>query len=334
MRLSRTISTIDAHAGGEPLRIITSGIPSLPGRTVLDRRHYFQQHHDDLRRLLLFEPRGHADMYGAILTPPDSAEADYGVIFLTNEGYSTMCGHGIIALTTVLIETGMFPPSEPETIIRYDAPAGRIDARATISDGHVERVAFANVPAYQLGPSLSLDFAGTPIEVTVAWGGAFYALVDSEALDVRVDVASAPRLTEIGMAIKHLVATHVDVVHPDDPRLSGLYGTIISGPPKLPGSHGRNVTIYADGAIDRSPCGTGTSAKLAALFARVDLAIGQPYVHESIIDTVFEGVITGEASVGNQQAVETSIAGQASITGFHQFVLDREDPLQSGFLMH
>lgn len=334
MRLSRAISTIDAHAGGEPLRIISSGVPSLPGRTVLDRRQHFQRYYDDLRRLLLFEPRGHADMYGAILTPPDSNESDYGVIFLTNEGYSTMCGHGIIALTTVLIETGMFPPSEPETVIRYDAPAGRIDARATFSDGRVQRVTFANIPAYQIEPSITLEFEGIQIDVAVAWGGAFYALVDGDALDVSIDVASAPRLAELGMAIKRRVAAQVEVVHPDDPRLSGLYGTIISGPPRLSGSHSRNVTIYADGAIDRSPCGTGTSAKLATLFAKGNIAIGQPYVHESIIGTVFEGVITGETSTSGQRAVATSIAGQASITGFHQFVLDRDDPLQTGFLIH
>jgi proline racemase len=333
MHWTRVISTIDAHAAGEPLRIITSGVPPLPGSTVLERRLALQRHHDDLRRLLLFEPRGHADMYGAILTPPDSDAADYGVIFLTNEGYSTMCGHGIIALTTALIETGMFPRSEPETVIRYDAPAGRIDARATIRDGRIERVAFVNVPAYQLGPSLTLNFEGIQIDVAVAWGGAFYALVDGDALDVSIDVASAPLLVELGMAIKRRVSAQLDVEHPGDSRLSGLYGTIISGRPKLPGSHGRNVTIYADGAIDRSPCGTGTSAKLAVLFTKGDIAIGEPYIHESIIDTVFEGVITGETTVDGQPAVQTDISGRGAITGFHQFVLDRDDPLQSGFLV-
>ena len=333
MQWRRLISTIDAHAGGEPLRIITSGLPPLPCSTVLERRQSFAQRHDDLRRLLLFEPRGHADMYGAILTEPDSDQADYGVIFLTNEGYSTMCGHGVIALTTALLETGAFPKSEPETIIRYDAPAGRIVARAAISDGRVKQVSFANVPSYRLFCRVPVEVGGAEVFASVAWGGAFYALVDADELDVAIDVAHAPRLVELGMAIKRAVAARVEIPHPEDARLSGLYGTILSGKPRAATSHGRNVTIFADGAIDRSPCGTGTSAKLAVLYAEGKLGPGEPYIHESIIDTTFEGRVRGETMVAGRAAVETDIAGHGFITGFHRFVLDQDDPLPAGFLV-
>lgn len=331
--LNRLISTIDAHAGGEPLRIVTGGLPPLPGRTVLDRRTYLHDHHDDLRRLLLFEPRGHADMYGAILTPPDSGDADYGVIFLTNEGYSTMCGHGIIALTTALLETGAFPCSRPETIVTYDTPAGRVVARAMIEDGKVVKVAFENVPAYQCATGTDVDVVGRTVPVDVAWGGAFYALVEAQDLGVDLTPESISDLIRLGMEVKRAISNAMDIRHPHDPRLSSLYGTVISGPAHDAASHGRNATIYADGAVDRSPCGTGTSAKLAVLHAADQLGMNEPYIHESIIGTTFEGRVLGEIEEAGYPAVRTEIAGRGFLTGFHQFVLDPDDPTAPGFLI-
>jgi trans-L-3-hydroxyproline dehydratase len=333
MRFERVISTIDAHAAGEPLRIITAGLPPLPGATVLERRRYMAEHHDDIRRTLLFEPRGHADMYGAVLTPPVTPGADFGVLFLTNEGYSTMCGHGVIALTTVLLETGMLPRREPRTEVVYDSPAGLIRASAELEDGHVISVAFRNVPAFRYAHGLDLATSVGSVRVDVSYGGAFYALVDAADLGLEVLPENAAALTRLGMEIKRAVDRQIDVVHPDEPELRGIYGTIISESPRTATGDGRNITIYAEGAVDRSPCGTGTSAKLACLHADGRIALGQPYVHESVIGTTFTGRVLAETSVGTYPAVETEIAGRGFLTGFQQFVVDREDPTGGGFLV-
>ena len=333
MRFDRVVSTIDAHAAGEPLRIFTVGVPPLLGATMLERRRFMAEHHDALRRALLFEPRGHADMYGAILTPPVTPGADYGVLFLTNEGYSSMCGHGIIALTTSLIETGMYQATQPETTIVYDAPAGPITATATVGGGRVERVAFRNVPAFVVADSVRIRTGVGALDVTVSYGGAFYALVDAAALGVEVVPGRVRDLTRLGMEVKRAVEREVDVVHPEEPDLRGIYGTIVSAPPVGDDADGRNVTIYAEGAVDRSPCGTGTSARLAALYTHGELSIGRPYVHESIIGTRFTGTVLSETTVGGRPGVVTEIAGRGFITGLHQFLIDPDDSTGDGFLV-
>ncbi len=333
MQFDQIVSTIDAHAGGEPLRIITSGLPPLQGDTILARRQDMTSHHDTLRRMLLWEPRGHADMYGAVLTPPVTPGADFGVLFLTNEGYSTMCGHGIIALTAALLETGAMARTEPNTVVTYDTPAGLVRARATVKGERVTDVAFRNVPAFRLATGVQINIAAGPVQVDVAFGGAFYALVDAGALGLAVRRDLTAELVRAGMDVKKAVAEAVEILHPEEPDLSFLYGTIISDRPIHAGSHGRNVTIYADGAVDRSPCGTGTSAKLTALFARGDIRLGEPYVHESITDSMFTGRVLEEVRVGDQPAVVTEIAGRGFVTGFHQFVADPEDPTRDGFLV-
>jgi trans-L-3-hydroxyproline dehydratase len=333
MRFERIISTIDAHAAGEPLRIITAGLPPLPGATVLERRRYMAEHYDDVRRTLLFEPRGHADMYGAVLTPPVTTGANFGVLFLTNEGYSTMCGHGVIALTTALLETGMLPRREPRTEVVYDSPAGLIRASADVDGDRVISVAFRNVPAFRYAQGLDLATSVGPVRADVSYGGAFYALVDATDLGVEVLPENATTLTQLGMEIKRAVDRDIEVVHPEEPELRGIYGTIISEPPRTTDGDGRNITIYAEGAVDRSPCGTGTSAKLACLFADARILCGQPYVHESVIGTTFTGRVLGETSVGPYPAVETEIAGRGFLTGFQQFVVDPEDATAGGFLV-
>jgi proline racemase len=333
MRFERIISTIDAHAAGEPLRIITAGLPPLPGATVLERRRFMAEHYDDVRRTLLFEPRGHADMYGAVLTPPVTEGADFGVLFLTNEGYSTMCGHGVIALTTVLLETGMLRRREPRSEVVYDSPAGLIRASAMIEDSRVVSVAFRNVPAFRYARGLELATSVGRVWADVSYGGAFYALVDATDLGIDVLPENTPDLTRIGMEIKHAVDRKIEVVHPDESELRGIYGTIISEPPRTANGDGRNITIYADGAVDRSPCGTGTSAKLACLYADGHVSCNQSYVHESVIGTTFTGRVLGETSVGSYPAVETEISGRGFMTGFQQFVVDPEDPTAGGFLV-
>lgn len=333
MQFERVISTIDAHAAGEPLRIITAGLPPLPGETILARRRAMARDYDHVRRLLLFEPRGHADMYGAVLTPPVTPGADFGVLFLTNEGYSTMCGHGVIALTTTLLETGMLPRQEPVTEVVYDSPAGLIRASATVAGDRVTSVAFRNVPSFCFAHALNLETSAGPIAVDVAFGGAFYALVDASALGVEVLPEHTPRLTQLGMEIKRAVEREIEVVHSQEPELRGIYGTIISEPPRSSQADGRNITIYAEGAVDRSPCGTGTSAKLACLYGKGNIPLQVPYVHESVIGTTFTGRVIGETHVGLFPAVETEISGRGFITGFHQFVVDPDDPTSGGFLV-
>jgi trans-L-3-hydroxyproline dehydratase len=333
MRFSRVISTIDAHAAGEPLRIITAGAPPLLGGTILARRRFMANEYDAIRRALLFEPRGHADMYGAVPTPPVTAEADFGVIFLTNEGYSTMCGHGVIALTTALLETGMLPRQEPVTEVTFDSPAGLIRASASLEGDRVTSVAFQNVPSFRFASGVEVETSVGKVAADVSFGGAFYALVDASDLGVAVVPEEATRLTRLGMEVKRAVERALEVVHPEEPELHGIYGTIVSASPRTAEGDGMNITIYADGAVDRSPCGTGTSAKLANLFAAGRIGADEPYCHESVIDTTFTGRVLGETKVGDFDAVETEIRGRGFLTGFHQFVIDPDDPTAGGFLV-
>ncbi len=335
MPFSRTITTIDAHAAGEPLRIVTAGLPPLPGATMLARRRAMRAHHDDLRHILMWEPRGHADMYGCILTPPVTPEATYGVLFMHNEGYSTMCGHGIIALTTALLETEQLPRVEPITEVGYDTPAGFVLARATIEGNRVRRVTFRNVPSFVHTARLRIVIDSTPIIVDIVFGGAFYALVAATALDAHLAVRPEC-ITELivrGMAVKHAVEAAAAIVHPTEPELRGIYGTIITGPADGESARQRNVTVFAEGEVDRSPCGTGTAATTAALIARGALAIGEEWVNESIIGTHFTGRAIEETRVGDYPAIIPDVGGRGFITGYHTFVLDPEDDAGRGFLV-
>ena len=272
-------------------------------------------------------------MYGAVLTRPSSEHADYGVIFMTNSGYSTMCGHGIIALTTALIETGTFPHQGPETRITYETPAGPIQARASVDQGRVRAVRFRNVPAFRLAKNLAITFNDRSISVDVAFGGAWYAIVPAQAVGISLDDARSLDLIDAGMAVKRAVSNAIDVVHPLDDELAGVYGTIMTGPSRSEDSTLRNVTAYADGAIDRSPCGTGTSALIACRAHDGELSIGDTFVNESIIGTTFTGRIVMDAPVGNYPGVVTEIAGSGAVTGLHQFLADPGDPVREGFLV-
>jgi proline racemase len=325
------VTTIDAHAGGEPLRLITSGVPQLRGGTILERRQEMLEQHDDIRRALMWEPRGHADMYGALLTPPVTAEADYGILFMHNEGYSTMCGHGIIAVTTILVETGAVSHQSSAARVAYDTPAGFVSARATVNGGRVTEVAFENVPSFVYAAAVPVETPFGAFEVPVVFGGAFYALASAPG-GVAVEPGNARTLIEFGMAVKHAVEARLEVVHPLDPGLHGIYGTIVTGLPS-DGADGRNVTIFADGEVDRSPCGTGTAARLAWLHATDAMPLDRPYVHESIIGSRFTGRVLRETTVGEHAAIVPEIAGHAVITGYHTFVVEPDDSIGSGFLV-
>jgi proline racemase len=329
------ISTIDAHTAGEPLRLIVDGFPRPQGRTMLEKRAWVRARHDGIRRALMQEPRGHVDMYGAVLTEPVAPASDAGVLFMHNEGYSTMCGHGVIAVVTIGLERGLFMAHGDPPQVVLDSPAGPIRARAAIDrQGQTTRVtsvAFANVPSFVLHAALPIRVEGREIRVDVAFGGAFYAIVDTEAAGVPVVGARLTDLRRLGMAIKHAVEAAVTVVHPLEPDLAGIYGTIFTGPPHDESADLRNVTVFAEAEVDRSPCGTGTCAVMAVLGAMGVLDESRVFTHESIIGTQFRGRIIGRTLVGDYEAIVPEIEGDAWITGEHTFLIDDGDPLKEGF---
>jgi proline racemase len=325
------VKTIDAHAAGEPLRLVVDGFPAPQGRTMLDKREWVKKKSDHLRRALMLEPRGHADMYGAVLTEPVSPGSHAGVLFMHNEGYSTMCGHGVIAVTTIALERGLLMPGGDGATVVYDSPAGAIRARARLDGSRVESVAFANVPSFVLHGGLAVKVGARHVRVDVAFGGAFYAIVDGESVGLAIDGAHLPELRRVGMEIKHAVEAAHAVAHPLEPGLKGIYGTIFTGPASDSRADLRNVTIFADAEVDRSPCGTGTAAVMAVIDAMGLLAGDKPFVHESIIGTQFIGRVAGRTVVGQYPAIVPEIEGSAWITGEHMFLIDDEDPLRDGF---
>jgi trans-L-3-hydroxyproline dehydratase len=327
------ITTIDAHTGGEPFRIITGGLPEVKGGTILDRRRYVREPLDHLRTALMWEPRGHADMYGCIVTPPMSAEADFGVLFLHNEGYSSMCGHGIIAVTTVAVQTGMIDAVEPVTTVRIDAPAGRVTAHARLENGRVTSVYFHNVPSFVLSMDRTVDVPGLgTVGYDIAYGGAFYAFVKAEDLDVTTTPKDFNALIDKGMAVKRAVMAAGPIRHPFESDLSFLYGTIVVGPPHHPGVHSSNVCIFAEGEVDRCPTGTGVSARLALHHARGEIGVYQPMVIESILGTRFTGQVVSTTAFGPHDAVIPEVEGSAWIVGRNEFLMDPTDPLKAGFI--
>jgi len=331
------ITTIDAHAAGEPLRIITGGLPELPGVTILERRRFLQQHFDHVRRALMWEPRGHRDMYGCVLTRPVTPGADLGVLFMHNEGYSTMCGHGIIALVTTLLEMGALAATGQQTPVNLDTPAGLVRATAHLdSNGHVQRVSFLNVPSFLYARDIQLEVAPYGyLSVDVAFGGAFYAFLPAEQLGLRVVPEQIQELVTAGEAIKKAVNAMLSIQHPFEQDLSFLYGTILTDPPENPAHHSRNVCIFANAEVDRSPTGTGVSARLALHHAKGEITDGQQIVIESILGavSVFGGQVVGQTQVGPYEAIVPEVSGTAFITGRHTFLIDPQDELGRGFFL-
>ena len=328
------IRVIDAHTEGEPLRVITDGFPEPRGGTILERRRYARDYLDHLRTALMWEPRGHADMYGCLLMPPATDDGDLGVLFMHNEGYSTMCGHGIIGVTKVVLETGILPMTEPVTTIRIDAPAGRITAQAAVRDGRVGRIAFRNVPSFAAALDQAVDVPGIgAVRYDLAFGGAFYAYVDAASVGLTLEPGQMRSLIGAGMAVKRAVSGSFTIRHPTEPDLGFLYGTIFTGPPMRPDADERNVCIFADGEVDRSPTGTGVSGRIALHHARGEAGIGDTRVIESIIGSRFTVRVVEEARCGPHAAVVPEVEGGAWITGRAEFLIDPDDPLRDGFLV-
>ena len=318
------VETVDYHTGGEPFRIVTGGVPVPEGATILERRRSAREHLDAYRRLLVFEPRGHADMYGCYVVPPNDDGADLGVVFFHNEGYSTACGHGTIALVAWALDSGVVPQVEGENRVVVDVPSGRLETWATVEGGRVKAVRFRNVPSFVWGERLHA--AGRVVDV--AYGGAFYA-----SLEERVDPAELPRLIALGRELKAAIEAEHVVVHSLEPELRGIYGVIFWQEEGDTPLTQRNVTVFADGEVDRSPCGSGTSARLALLHAQGRLEQGALLRHRSIVGSEFSGWVVGETEVAGRPAVVTEVEGAAYRTGSASFELDPDDPLGEGFLL-
>lgn len=327
-----TVKTIEMHTAGEPLRIITSGLPALEGRTVLEKRADFRARFDHLRTGTMWEPRGHADMYGAVVTK--SLDADFDVFFLHNEGYSTMCGHAIIALTTLIVESGMVsnPERGREVPVSFNVPAGRIEARATLENGKARSVSFRNVPSFLYVRDGDIEVPGLGhVRFDIAYGGAFYAVVRAPS-GIELVPGNFDRLVNYGRRIKRAVADAISIRHPFEPDLSFLYGTIFTGPATQQSAHSRNVCIFADGELDRSPTGSGVSARAALHHAKGELRLQEKITIESILGTTMSVEVVDRAAFGPHEAIIPEVSGEAFITGQCEFAFDPDDPLKRGFI--
>lgn len=334
MEFTRSYSSIDAHAAGEPLRIVTGGIPFIPGATILEKRRWVREHLDGVRRTLMGEPRGHADMYGCYVTEPVTPEADVGVIFMHNEGYSDMCGHGVIALATVLVAQGTVPRRQPETRVGLDTPAGFVEAFVAWDGHRAGRVRFTNVASFLYLRDLTVrSVSAGEVRVDVAFGGAFYAYLDAADVGLTIHRDPLDRFKAVGDDIKRAVMEAVDVVHPLEPELRGIYGTIFAGPPRRADADQSNVCVFADRQVDRSPTGTGTAGRVAQLVARGSLPVGDELINESVAGTLFTGRALRRVRVGSFDAIVPEIAGRASIVGVHSWWVDPEDEVGEGFLL-
>jgi proline racemase len=316
-----------------PTRVVTDGVGPIPGETMLERKLHFERHMDDLRLLLMREPRGHAAMSGAILQPPLNPAADWGVVFIEVSGCLPMCGHGTMGVATVLVETGMVEVREPETVVRLDTPAGLVEARVAVAGGKARSVALRNVPSFLLDRDRTIEVGSRELTYDMAFGGNFYAILPAADADLAVEPARAPELIEQGLEMMQAINARERPVHPVDERIAGCKHVVFTAEGEDGPRSQRSATAIHPGWIDRSPCGTGTSAKLATLHARGELSVGEEFVNRSLIGTRFTGRVVAETEVGGLPAVVPEISGRAWITGRGEYVLDPEDPFPAGFAL-
>jgi proline racemase len=331
MRAARYFAAVDSHTEGMPTRVITGGVGPIPGASMLERKLHFEAELDDLRLLLMREPRGHGAMSGAILQPPARAEADWGVLFIEVSGCLPMCGHGTIGVATVLVETGMVRVTEPETVVRLDTPAGLVEARVAVRDGRARSVTIRNVPSFLHERDAAVELPGRGrVGYDMAFGGNFYALVAAADAGLEVAPEQSQALIERGREMIAAIDAAARPVHPEDPRIAGCRHVVFHAPGR-DGADARAATSIHPGWLDRSPCGTGTSARLAQLHARGELAVGDSFVNESVIGTRFTGRVAEETTVAGRPAIVPEITGRAWITAMGQYLLDAEDPFPAGF---
>ncbi len=331
MRASRVITAVDSHTEGMPTRVVTGGVGVIPGDTMNDKRLFFIEHLDDIRKFLMFEPRGHGAMSGAILQPSTRPDAEWGVVYIEVSGCLPMCGHGTIGLATVLVETGMVEAVEPVTTIRLDTPAGLVIARVSVSDGHADSVTIENVPSFvvRLDDVVEVPDVGA-VPYSLAFGGNFYAIVNLEDVGLTFDRSRQHEITDVGLAIMAAINKSAPPHHPETAGVDHCHHVEFLAPGSTAQRSRHAMCIYP-GWFDRSPCGTGTSARMAELWARGDLAIGQDFENESFIGTRFIGRIIAETDVAGIPAIVPTITGRAWVTGLAQYVYDPSDPFPTGF---
>lgn len=332
MRSEKTLFTVESHTMGEPLRLIVGGMPPIKGETMADKKDYLEEHYAYLREAMIQEPRGHKDMFGAVLVPPCIPEADLGVIFMHGQGYHNMCGHGTIATSTIAVETGLVEVKEPETLIKLNPPAGLVTVHVHVKDGKAESVSFENVPSFLYKEDVELDVEGFgKVKADITFGGSFFALVDYRELGIEIEPENCDALIEAGMAVVRAANEQLEIQHPELP-INTVDLCEIYGPAKSDDADMQNIAVF-DNQIDRSPCGTGTSAKVATLYAKGKLGLNEEFVYESVIKTKFIGKAIKETKVGEFDAIIPEITGAAYITGYSQWMIDPEDPVKHGFVI-
>jgi len=334
MKFNKMITAIDAHTEGNPERVVVAGIPVIPGESMLEKANFVRENLDHLRTLMVYEPRGHSNMYASLIIPPVDSRADFGVIFMENGGYPTMCGHGTISICTVLVEAGYVEAIEPFTQIVLDTPAGLVYAQVAVKDGHAESVTFTNVPAFLYKKDICIDVPKLgEIKCDIAYGGNFYVIVSGKDVGLDIRPQNAAEITRTGSMIWEAANEQITVCHPENPKINFINFVEFSGEPTHPKASLKNVVYTPPLGLDRSPCGTGTCAKMATLHAKDQLGINEEFVHESIISTLYFGKLLGETKVGDYQAVIPSIRGSAYVMGIQQFCVDPHDPFPRGFLL-
>ncbi len=328
-----TLTVTDMHTGGEPLRIITSGYPPLPKGTILEKRAHVRNNLDHLRKILMFEPRGHYDMYGALLVEPDLPGADLAVLFMHNEGYSTMCGHAIIALGRYAVDKGLVTAKEPVTRINIECPCGMVVADVEVSGGKTGQVSFESVPSFLFARDVELDLGDFgPVTFDIAYGGAFYCLIDAAQFGLEFGVSPAREFVNAADALTQ-AAKSIPLTHPEFDDLAFLYGTIITDGGDGRDAPTKNVCVFADREVDRSPTGSGVTARLAAMHAKGQTALGEEHVFESITGSQFKGSIASVTTYANLAAVTARVSGRAHYSGEASFAIEEDDPLGGGFLV-
>lgn len=333
MKSNKMFTTVDTHTGGNPTRTVISGLPELEGKTMSEKMLHMKKDYDWIRKVLMYEPRGHDVMSGALIVDPCHPKADVGVIYIETGGYLPMCGHDTIGVCTALVETGMVPVEEPFTQLTLDTPAGLVEVKIEVINGKAKQVTFCNVPSF-LYKSLEIDVKGLGrLYCDIAYGGNFYGIIDARPLNLALTPENASHIIETAIRIRSAINEETEVVHPEAPYIQGLTHIEFFTDPVHPEAHVKNTVVIPPGGIDRSPCGTGTSAKLATLYAQGRLNLNEEFVHESIVGTLFRGRVLGETRVGTVPSVMTEISGTAWMMGMHTFFVHEEDELNEGFLL-
>ena len=334
MKAQRVISTIDSHTAGERTRMITGGVQTIPGSSMAEKKSYFIEHLDSVRKVLTLEPRGDAELIGAVLTTPVNEGSDLGVMFFDSLGFEGMCGHGTIGIVTTLIETGQITPVHPFTEVRLDTVTGTVQARARVDhEGNVSEVTIRNVPSFVYMQDAQVDFDGGKVLTDIVYGGNFFAILPVERLGMELVPSNVGKLVERGIAFRDAAREQLEISHPTESDINPLHGVEMYVDNPSPGVHARNIMTFAQHSFDRSPCGTGTSARLALLHAQGRLGVGEEFIHESILGTVFRSRIVEESRVDGYPAIIPEVTGSAYLTGSHQFYIDSRDPLKEGFLL-